>query len=134
MRRHQHTLSTDTPTRTPRDHSMGTQTPKPQTKPPRLRMFESLRLHIKKKCFRLFIKNSAIYIVPILEAVHGAADVFPPLKSAAGGALTIARALQVGLLPLICQRIAEVPFKRSTSRVEKRRKHLLIISRKALPV
>jgi hypothetical protein len=44
-----------------------------------------------------FVKKGADYAVPTLEAITMAADVFPPLKSAAGGALWIARTLQVGL-------------------------------------
>jgi len=57
-------------------------------------MLHNARSHIKKEPTRSIIKGSATYAVPILEAVHSAADAFPPLKSAAGGALWIAKALQ----------------------------------------
>ena len=54
---------------------------------------------IKKKYFQPFNKNgNATYVVPILEAVYSAADVLPALKSVAGGALWIARVVQVGTL------------------------------------
>jgi len=45
-----------------------------------------------------FVKEGADYAVPTLEAITMAADVFPPLKSAAGGALWIARTLQTYML------------------------------------
>lgn len=40
----------------------------------------------------------AAYVLPTLEAVTMAVDAFPPLKSASGTDLWIARALQVGAL------------------------------------
>lgn len=57
-------------------------------------MLRNARSHIKKEPARSIIKDSATYVVPVLEAVHSAADVFPPLKSAAGGALWIAQLLE----------------------------------------
>ena len=48
-----------------------------------------------------FVKKGAHYVVPALEAVHMAADVFPPLKSAAGGALWIATMLEVSPIQLL---------------------------------
>ena len=67
---------------------MSARVPKAKSKPSRLRsMFRFIPS---------FVKKGAHYAVSTLEAITMAADVFPPLKSAAGGALLIARMLQVG--------------------------------------
>jgi hypothetical protein len=71
-------------------------------------IFQSVCSRIKKESLQSIITNNHTnYVVPAIEAVYSAADVFPPLKSAAGGALWIARALQVRALSSAHQPMTE---------------------------
>jgi hypothetical protein len=73
-------------------------------------MVQSVRSAIGKKSLQSLVENGAAFVVPVLEAVDSAADVFPPLKSAAGGALWIAKALQVGARSSAHQPMTENDF------------------------
>ena len=80
----------------PRPIYPSTSAPIPKSKPPRWRrMIQSVRSPLNRGSPQSFIKDNAACDVTFLEAVNSAADAFPPLKSVSGGALWIAKTLQV---------------------------------------
>lgn len=53
-----------------------------------------MRLLSRRQKIPPLLKEGASYVIPVLEGVSAAADAFPPLKSAVGGVLFIARTVR----------------------------------------